>query len=118
MVKYLFIIISIVVLGCKSLEKNVGEFSIPVCMQKKIDSFKIAERPIPLRVVEYVYKEEKVYYVVMPCCDNFNVVYDSYCRVIGHPDGGFTGRGDGKLPDFFRDVKNERLVWENKKNNR
>jgi hypothetical protein len=90
-----------------------GEISkIPTCIKNKIDSFKLKEQhEKPQRVVEYMYKGKKVYYVVMPCCDFFNEVYDENCKFLGAPDGGFTGRGDGKLPDFFTEAKNEKLIW-------
>ena len=60
---------------------------------------------MPQRVVEYTYKGKTVYYVVMPCCDFFNEVYDDKCNYLGAPDGGFTGKGDGKLPDFLTEAK-------------
>jgi len=66
-------------------------------------------------VIEYEYKGEKVYYVTMPCCDFYNEVYDSNCNLLGHPDGGFTGKGDGKLPDFNTEKKKEKIVWEQPK---
>ncbi len=85
---------------------------IPTCLKNKIDSFKLKEaHERPQRVVEYTYKEKKVYYVVMPCCDFFNEVYDAKCNFLGAPDGGFTGKGDGKIPDFFEAVTGEKLVW-------
>ena len=86
--------------------------AIPTCIKNKIDSFKLKEaHEKPQRVIEYVYKGKKVYYVVMPCCDFFNEVYDANCNFLGAPDGGFTGKGDGKIPDFFAEAKNEKLVW-------
>ena len=86
--------------------------AMPKCIKNKIDSFKVKEaHEKPQRVIEYMYKSKKVYYVVMPCCDFYNEVYDDKCNFLGAPDGGFTGKGDGKLPDFFAEVKNEKLVW-------
>ena len=91
---------------------NEVNVAIPICMKNKIDSFKLKEaHERPQRVVEYMYKSKKVYYVVMPCCDFFNEVYDANCNYLGAPDGGFTGKGDGKIPDFFEEAKNEKLVW-------
>lgn len=88
------------------------EFALPTCMKNKIDSFKLKEaHERPQRVIEYVYKGKKVYYVVMPCCDFFNEVYDEKCNYLGAPDGGFTGKGDGKIPDFAEEAKNKKLVW-------
>ncbi len=90
--------------------------AIPTCIKNKIDSFKLKEaHEKPQKVVEYVYKGKKVYYVVMPCCDFFNEVYDANCKYLGAPDGGFTGKGDGKIPDFFEMAKNEKLVWQKDK---
>ena len=86
--------------------------AMPTCLKNKIDSFKLKEaHEKPQRVIEYVYKGRKVYYVVMPCCDFYNEVYDDKCNFLGAPDGGFTGKGDGKIPDFFTEVKSEKLVW-------
>ena len=86
--------------------------AVPTCIKNKIDSFKLkAAHEKPQRVVEYMYKGKKVYYVVMPCCDFFNEVYDENCKFLGSPDGGFTGKGDGKLPDFFAEAKSEKLIW-------
>lgn len=95
------------------IEIDVINNPLPTCIKNKIDSFKVKEaHERPQKVVEYTYKGKKVYYVVMPCCDFFNEVYDENCNMLGSPDGGFTGRGDGKLPDFFAEAKNEKLIWE------
>ena len=125
----LFLIPALIVLGCGLTKTNQTEkdpqnkqssnehtstiAEIPSCIKTKIDSFKVMQKhEQPQRVVEYQYKGKKVYYVVMPCCDFFNQVYDDQCKFIGCPDGGITGRGDGKLPDFFTAATKEKLVWE------
>lgn len=85
---------------------------IPPCLQKKIDQYKAEEKQNPPRqVYSYVYKGQTVYYVTPPCCDFFSDLYDSSCALIGHPDGGFTGRGDGKITDFKDAKSNEKLIW-------
>jgi hypothetical protein len=131
MIKFFFIPV-LVILSCGSAKKNqsaagkdsIGEAttteqalkdSLPVCIRKKIDSFKLMPKhEQPQKVTEYTYKGKKVYYVTMPCCDFFNEVYDDKCTFLGSPDGGFTGKGDGKLPDFFTEAKNEKLIWKAK----
>ncbi len=93
--------------------KTGPDFVMPTCIKRKVDSFKTAlKHEQPQRVVEYQYKGKKVYYVVMPCCDFFNEVYDAKCNLLGSPDGGFSGRGDGKLPDFFKEATNEKIIWQ------
>ena len=92
------------------VDKNIKP--LPTCIKNKIDSFKKKDaHERPQKVVEYTYKGKKVYYVVMPCCDFFNEVYDAKCNLLGSPDGGFTGKGDGKIPDFFAIAKGEKLIW-------
>lgn len=51
--------------------------------------------------------------MVSPCCDQYNIVYDKGCKVLGYPDGGITGGGDGSLPDFRDSAKNGVVVWKN-----
>ena len=96
-----------------SLKKEAETMAIlPKCIKNKIDSFKVkAIHERPQKMVEYIYKGKKVYYVEMHCCDFFNEVYDDKCNFLGSPDGGFTGKGDGKLPDFFTAATGEKLIW-------
>lgn len=95
--------------------KDSAVNGIPPCMQKKIDSFTVAAKhDQPQKVIQYEYKGKKVYYVLSHCCDFFNELYDSNCNLMGYPDGGFTGKGDGKFPDFAKEVSKEKVVWEAK----
>lgn len=66
---------------------------------------------VPQSITRYQYKGKTVYYMVAPCCDKFNIVFDSTCKVLGYPDGGFTGRGDGSMPDFKKEATEGKLVW-------
>lgn len=103
---------SIVVSRDVTKEDLISASKVPACINSKIDSFKLKEKhERPQSVVEYMYKGKKVYYVVMPCCDFFNEVYDENCRYLGAPDGGFTGKGDGKLPDFTAEAKPGKEIW-------
>lgn len=87
--------------------------ALPKCIKNKIDSFKLKEaHERPQKVTEYSYNGKKVYYITMPCCDFYNEVYDENCNYLGAPDGGFTGKGDGKLPDFAKLATNEKVVWQ------
>ena len=65
----------------------------------------------------YEYKGQTVYYVPPQCCDQFSKLYDANGNIICAPDGGFTGRGDGRCPDFFEERTNEKLIWEDPRSN-
>lgn len=60
---------------------------------------------------QFEYKGQTVYYVPPQCCDQFSTLYDAEGRVIGAPDGGYSGQGDGKVLDFYQERKNEQLIW-------
>jgi hypothetical protein len=99
-----------------SANKNTKSISqMPECLLEKIKS--MAANPkegAPQSVISYIYKNQTVYYVVSPCCDKYNVVYDKDCKVLGYPDGGYTGRGDGKMSDFKDEASQPKIVWEKK----
>lgn len=85
---------------------------IPGCIQQMIADYRNQPKQNPpASIYQYDFNGAKVYYVTAPCCDNFNTLYDSNCNVICHPDGGFTGKGDGKCPEFSTAKTNEVLIW-------
>ena len=87
----------------------------PPCIEQMITKFSETEKHLrPSKIYRNQYKGKTVYYVLAPCCDNFNELYDAECKLLGNPDGGFTGRGDGKFPDWDAEKKEEKLIWEDK----
>jgi hypothetical protein len=65
----------------------------------------------PAFVASYEYNGEIVYFVPQRCCDIASLVYRSDGTIICNADGGFTGKGDGRCPDFFAARRNERIIW-------
>jgi len=65
----------------------------------------------PASIVRYRYKGQTVYYLPPRCCDVPSNLYDADGRVLCHPDGGITGSGDGRCPDFLTERTDEHLVW-------
>ena len=113
MTKLIAITIFIILwLACSTNKKVHGIQEIPACLETKIKAMSSdPNQGSPLSVTRYTYKRQTVYYVVSPCCDKFNIVYDTACNILGHPDGGITGRGDGKMPDFRKETTNEKVIW-------
>ena len=88
---------------------------LPTCIQNKIADFeRMPKDTRPFSITEYLYHNNAVYYIRSSCCDQYNPIYDSNCNYLGAPDGGFTGKGDGKPADFFANATNKKVVWENK----
>jgi hypothetical protein len=112
--KKIFFLITVIII-CSSFQKKKVKQSLPACIKQKIEIYKKREKhEQPQRITEYEYKGKKVYYVIMPCCDFFNELYDAKCNLLGHPDGGMTGKGDGKFPDFNKEKKKEKIIWQQK----
>ncbi len=65
----------------------------------------------PQSIWRYEYKGQIVYYLPAQCCDQFSSLFDKDGNLICAPDGGFSGRGDGRCTDFFLERKNEKLIW-------
>jgi hypothetical protein len=99
--------------ACRNDEIPAG---LPACVKEKISLLKSkpTQNP-PASVWQYQYKGQTVYYLPPACCDQMGELYDENCNLICHPDGGITGRGDGKCEDFFSTRQNEELVWEDKR---
>jgi hypothetical protein len=66
----------------------------------------------PLSVWKYEYNGRVVYFVPAHCCDITSIVYDAEGNMVCAPDGGITGKGDGKCSDFFDQRTNEQLIWQ------
>ncbi len=110
--KRIYFLITTILIICSSFQKKKSKQVLPSCIKQKIELFKRMEKhEQPQSVIEYIFKGKKVYYITMPCCDFFNELYDANCKLMGHPDGGITGQGDGKLPDFNKEKTKERIIW-------
>jgi hypothetical protein len=55
----------------------------------------------PTCIQRQTYHDEVVFYTPIPgCCDRTSTLYDRCGTILCAPDGGYTGRGDGRCPDF------------------
>jgi len=113
MIKIITFTAVVFLFACSSHKKIAVTAELPACLKAKIDSM-IANpnEGSPQSITRYSYHEKTVYYMKAPCCDKYNIVFDNDCNILGYPDGGFTGRGDGKMPDFFNEAKDGKVVWE------
>ena len=95
-----------------SCEKVDLQVDVPACIERKIRSIQ-KEDPWnpPAQVWQWQVDGKVYYYFTSDCCDQFTSLYDSNCQLICAPDGGFTGEGDGKCPEFEGKIQYT-LVWE------
>ena len=85
---------------------------VPSCVNDKINETKSQKiRNPPGSVWQYMYNGQTVYFIPQYCCDIPSVLLDENCNSICSPDGGLTGNGDGKCPDFFTTRTEEKLIW-------
>jgi hypothetical protein len=111
--KYIFILSAIFfVNGFNGCLDSSSSDEKPEWVKTLIEKFQ--NEPVgnpPQSVWRYTFHLQTVYYIPPQCCDQFSILYDSDGTIICAPDGGLTGMGDGKCPEFFKDRKNEKLIW-------
>ncbi|UOG74825.1 hypothetical protein MTX78_22260 [Hymenobacter tibetensis] len=64
------------------------------------------------RIMRYRFEDQVVYYETLGCCDQYTNLYDKNGKLICHPEGGITGKGDGNCRYFTKHRTEERLVWQ------
>jgi hypothetical protein len=107
------LLFGIIIYGCGSNNKTALSSLKPKCIDSLITTAAAQQAAnAPQSVTQYRYKGRIVYYVVSPCCDQYNTAYDDQCKVLGSPDGGITGKGDGTLPDFFTETTDKKVIRE------
>lgn len=85
----------------------------PRFLEVLIESFRDQSPEIaPEEVWSYWFRDRRVFYVAPQyCCDLSSTLYDESGEVICHPDGGIAGSGDGRCPDFFKELTDGVRIW-------
>ena len=106
---YFTLLLSIILVGCSRTPSNNN----PGWVNDLVSTFQ--KDPVgnpPQSIWQYEFKGQTVYYVPAQCCDQFSTLYSAAGDVICAPDGGLTGHGDGRCPDFMQVRGNEKLIWQ------
>ena len=107
-----------VILMLFSCERSVNPKDTPECIRKMIDE--IRRDPVrspPAEIWQYNYNNMTIYFTPQYCCDIPSMLVDENCNFICSPDGGFSGVGDGKCTDFFKNRTNGKLIWKDERAN-
>ena len=108
----LMITITIILLICGCSHSAPPQSENPAWVDELIVEFQTD--PVgdpPQSIYRYEYEGQIVYYVPPQCCDQYSQLYDANGNIICAPDGGLTGSGDNRCPDFFNESTNESLIW-------
>lgn len=98
--------------SCSNTKKVTTQSEVPGCLLLKIQEMTADQsKGEPLYVTMFDYRGQKVYYVAAACCDKYNMVFDKNCKLLGYPDGGLMGKGDGSLPNFRQEAINGKAIW-------
>lgn len=65
----------------------------------------------PNAIDRYTYQGEVVFFTPPRYADQYSTLYDRCGTILCHPDGGFTGRGDGQCPGFFDTATGRVEIW-------
>jgi len=104
--------------GCLRDELHLAtcDPSVPDCVNAAIE--KIKSEPAwnpPAKVYRYNFNGKKVYYIPSHCCDIPSILLDESCKPVCSADGGLSGGGDGKCPDFFNKRTKQELIWQDER---
>lgn len=69
------------------------------------------ERNENVEIYRYDYRNRTVFWITGYGADRPSELYECDGEKVCEPDGGLTGRGDGKCPDFFQRREHETVVW-------
>lgn len=100
------------IFGCKT---SVPNQKLPQCIEAKIEILK--NKPVqnpPAQVWKWQNDSKTFYYVTSDCCDQYNYLFNDSCEIICAPDGGFTGKGDQKCPEFDSNPQ-KTLIWKDER---
>jgi hypothetical protein len=94
-------------------DMRLDSMARPQWLRQRIQNILATRKRNPIiRISRYQFEGETVYYETAPCCDQQSTVYDVQGKVLCHPEGGITGKGDGKCANFEKRRTNEQLVWQ------
>ena len=101
--------------GAKSKTQTVTihQDNAPAWLMQKVAEFQAAEPANPpVKIYRYQYQNQQVYYITGRSGDIPSELYTTDGKQLCQPDGGITGRGDGRCPDFVETRTAETLIWE------
>jgi hypothetical protein len=107
---FLIIVVFVILMTACSQTTQTGNPAWVDQLIKKYGSDPVGNPP--QSIWRYEYNGQEVYFIPAQCCDQYSTLYDGSGNVMCAPDGGFTGKGDGKCPDFFDQRTNEQLIWQ------
>ncbi|MDA1129011.1 MAG: hypothetical protein O2913_09970 [Chloroflexi bacterium] len=88
-----------------------GTEDLPVWLAEWVADLEAGSEEFPPQsITRYDSNGETVYYVLPRCCDQFSDLLDADGNLIGHPDGGITGGGDGVTKFSPSDLEGE-VIW-------
>jgi hypothetical protein len=88
------------------------ELPVPACVRDRIAALKSQPPATPrATIAAYRYQGRRVYYFPPAGCDDYGTVMDGQCHTVCAPDGGWSGTGDGRCPDFFLQAHPDGVVW-------
>ncbi len=105
---YPFLFFLFLLSSCGLCPKKTNTAAQEKWLSKSIDE---AKKDGYFSVDMYLYEGDTVYLFEPPCCDRFSELYDRNGKLICHPAGGITGKGDGKCPDFVKKAEKIKSLY-------
>ncbi|MGE0441564.1 MAG: hypothetical protein AB7S39_13850 [Gemmatimonadales bacterium] len=102
--------------GCVSSFSTELPADTPDWLREMVGS--IAREPVtnpPTEIWAQTYQGKTTYWRSSRCCDVYSELYSASGALLCAPDGGITGTGDGRCPDFADTATDRRLIWKDRR---
>lgn len=116
-IKTIFLLALVLVINTIAMARSIKKqnYNTPAWLDSLVASGKYDNNPI-VDIKTYTYKNKTVYLVNYDagCCDQYSAaLMDQSGKIICHPYGGISGKGDMQCVDFHKEKTNESVIWVN-----
>lgn len=102
----IFVFLIALTAGCRDDQTKDAEI-----LKQIVSAESSSDTDSPQEIRRQLIDGEVYFYVPPRCCDIFGALYSASGEFVCNPDGGITGKGDGKCPELAGKLKEGELVW-------
>ncbi len=112
MKRFIVVALSGLLAACANQETSENHAAMPTWLQTKIKQE--SQQPLTTAtqaIWKISHRGQSAYFLQSPCCDQFNPLLDQNGKLLCHPAGGISGKGDGRCPKPADVGTQPQLIW-------
>jgi len=97
--RYTFLLLLLASANSSFAQESVPPGAWSSWLRSKIHQYETVQASqAPLQIWQITHKGQPAYYMVSPCCDEYNPLFSAQGKQLCSPTGGIHGAGDSKCP--------------------